>query len=96
MTELRSVLSLFPELITVIARADANIHVLADLAGKRLALGSLATGPRLTWDLVSPDLPLTTPARMTVLTQSEMTSALCNGRVDAAALLHDRRSGRRR
>jgi TRAP transporter TAXI family solute receptor len=82
-TDLRSVLSLFPELVTVVARADANIHVLADLAGKRLAVGSLATGPRITWDLVSPDLPLTTLPRMTVLTQSEMTSALCNGTVDA-------------
>jgi TRAP transporter TAXI family solute receptor len=37
----------------------------------------------MTWDLVSPDLPLTTLPRMTVLTQSEMTSALCNGSVDA-------------
>jgi uncharacterized protein len=30
-TELRSVLSLFPELVTVVARADANIHTMADL-----------------------------------------------------------------
>jgi len=82
-TELRSVLSLFQELVTVVARADANIHVLADLAGKRLAVGSQATGPRMTWDLVSPDLPLKTAVRMTVLRSSETTSALCNGTVDA-------------
>jgi uncharacterized protein len=82
-TELRSVLSLFPELVTVVARADANIHLLSDLAGKRVAVGSLATGPRTTWNLISPDLGLTT-ARLTALTQSETTSALCNGTVDAA------------
>jgi TRAP transporter TAXI family solute receptor len=83
LTVLRSVLSLFPELVTIVARADANIHVLADLAGKRVAIGGLATGPRTTWDLVSPDLPLKRPARMTVLRQSETTSALCGGTIDA-------------
>jgi TRAP transporter TAXI family solute receptor len=83
-TELRSVLSVFPELVTVVARADADIHFLADLAGKRVAIGSLATGPRTTWDLISPDLPLATPPRLTILTQSETTSALCNGTIDAS------------
>jgi uncharacterized protein len=82
-TELRSVLSLFPELVTVVARADANIHVLHDLAGKRLAVGSLATGPRTTWNLISPELGLTTPVRLMELSQNETTSALCNGTVDA-------------
>jgi TRAP transporter TAXI family solute receptor len=81
--QLRSVLSLFPELVTVVARTDANIHVLADLAGKRVGIGSLATGARTTWDLVSPDLPLTAPVRMTVLRQNETTSALCGGTIDA-------------
>jgi uncharacterized protein len=83
-TELRSVLSLFPELVTVVARAEANVHFLHDLAGKRLAVGSLATGPRTTWNLISPDLHLTTPVRLTVLTQSETTSALCDGTIDAS------------
>lgn len=81
-TQVRSVLSLYPELVTVVARADANIHHLADLAGKRISVGSLATGPRTTWNLVSGQLGLT--ARITELTQDETTSALCSGRdVDA-------------
>ncbi|MBV8793743.1 MAG: TAXI family TRAP transporter solute-binding subunit [Hyphomicrobiales bacterium] len=83
-TELRSVLSLFPELVTVVARADANIHILADLAGKRISVGSLATGPRTTWSLISPSLDLKTPARLTELRQSETTSALCSGTIDAS------------
>lgn len=78
-TELRSVLSLYPELVTVVARADANIHVLADLAGRRVSVGSLATGPRTTWNLISAHLDLTTPARLTELRQDETKSALCNG-----------------
>ena len=84
LTELRSVLSLYPELVTIVARADANIHVLADLAGKRVTVGSLATGPRTTWDLISPGLDLTTPVRLTELRESETTSALCNGTIDAS------------
>jgi uncharacterized protein len=83
-TELRSVLCLFPELVTIVARADANIHVLADLAGKRITVGSVATGPRTTWDLISPGLNLATPARLAELQESETTSALCNGTIDAS------------
>jgi len=83
-TELRSVLCLFPELVTIIARASANIHVLADLAGKRVSVGTLATGPRTTWDLISPDLDLSAPVQLRELRQSETASALCNGTIDAS------------
>lgn len=82
-TELRSVLSLYPELVTIVARKDANIHVIADLAGKRVSIDTLATGPRATWNLISPDLDLTAPVRLTEMRQDETTSALCNGAVDA-------------
>jgi len=82
-TQLRSVLSLYPELVTVVARADAHAHFLADLAGKRISVGSLATGPRATWNRISEDLSLAAPARFTELRQHETTSALCNGTIDA-------------
>jgi TRAP transporter TAXI family solute receptor len=82
-TELRSVLSLHPELVTVVARAGANVHVLADLAGKQVSVGGVWTGPRITWDLISADLDLATSAQLTQLRQNETTSALCNGSVDA-------------
>ena len=82
-TELRPVLSLYPELVTIVARADANIRLLADLAGKRVSVGGLATGPRITWDLISADLDLATPVQLTQLTQDQTTSALCNGTIDA-------------
>jgi len=81
-TQLRSVLSLYPELVTVVARAGANAHSLGDLAGKRIGVGSLATGPRATWNRVWQDL-MAAPARLTELRQYETTSALCNGEIDA-------------
>jgi uncharacterized protein len=83
-SKLRSVLCLFPELVTVVARADANIRVLSDLAGKRVSVGGLETGPRTTWSLISPSLDLTTLAQLTRIRQSETTSALCNGTIDAS------------
>jgi uncharacterized protein len=83
-TELRSVLCLFPELVTIVARAGANIHVLADLAGKRITVGSLGTGQRTTWSLISPGLKLTTPVQLAELRESESTSALCAGTIDAS------------
>jgi TRAP transporter TAXI family solute receptor len=81
-TQLRSVLSLYPELVTVVARADANAHYLGDLAGKRIGVGSLATGPRATWNRISGNL-LAAPAQLTELRQYETTSALCSGEIDA-------------
>jgi uncharacterized protein len=55
-SDLRSVLSLYPELVTVIARANADIHVLADLAGKRFNVGARGSGTRATWDAVAAEL----------------------------------------
>jgi TRAP transporter TAXI family solute receptor len=52
--------------------------------GKQVSVGSIATGPRTTWSLISPSLDLTTPVRLTELRQNETTSALCNGTVDAS------------
>jgi TRAP transporter TAXI family solute receptor len=66
-TALRSVLSLYPELITVVARADANIHVVADLAGRRVSVGSAEAGARTTWNIISGNLPLAMPIRLTEL-----------------------------
>jgi TRAP transporter TAXI family solute receptor len=82
-TELRSVVSLYPEFVTVVARAEANIHFLADLAGRRVSVGSVAAGARTTWNLISGDLPLAAPVQLMELSQDERTSALCKGAIDA-------------
>lgn len=45
---LRAVASLFPEPVHVVVRADSGIHSLHDLAGRRVALGGVASGTRQT------------------------------------------------
>jgi uncharacterized protein len=87
-SSLRSVLSLYPELVTVIARADANVHTLADLVDKRVNAGSEGTGTRATWDAITAALGQSDDkARLTALKASETTSALCSGAIDANLLI---------
>jgi TRAP transporter TAXI family solute receptor len=45
---LRAVASLFPEPVHVVVRADSGIERLQDLVGRRVMLGSVASGTRLT------------------------------------------------
>jgi len=45
-TELRSVFSIHPEAVTLIAAVDANINSLADLKGKRVNIGNPGSGQR--------------------------------------------------
>jgi TRAP transporter TAXI family solute receptor len=86
--ELRSVLSAYPELVTVIARADANIHVLADLAGKRVNVGSRGTGTRATWNAIAANLGHSDDTKARVeFKADETTSALCSGTIDANFLV---------
>ena len=80
---LRSVLSLYPELVTIVARKDANIRTLTDLADKRLNAGGPGTGTRATWDAVAAGLDQNKPVQLRELRPDETTSALCNGSIDA-------------
>jgi uncharacterized protein len=43
---LRAVFSIHPELVTLVAAVDANIHNLADLKGKRVNIGNPGSGQR--------------------------------------------------
>ena len=86
-TDLRSVLSLYPELVTIIARARANIHVFEDLAGKRINVGNLGTGTRATWEAIAAELDSSKNEHLTALNASETTSALCSGAIDANFLI---------
>lgn len=87
--ELRSVLSLYPELVTVIARANANIHVITDLTGKRINIGTMGAGTRITWDAIAMELGRSDgkPANLTDLNAGEATAALCSGAIDADLLI---------
>jgi hypothetical protein len=82
---LRSVLALYPEAVTLIARADAGIASLGDLKGKRLNIGNPGSGSRTTWEAMEKalgwkreDLKLALE-----LKSVEAGTALCEGRIDA-------------
>ena len=86
---LRSVASLYPELVTIIARADSHIQDLAGLAGRRLNVGSKGTGTRATWDAIEAELGWSNEQRVkpVELTADATTSALCTGAIDASLLI---------
>ena len=56
--ELRSVLSLYPEIVTIIARPDAGVTGFETLKGKRINIGNPGSGSRATWDEVAAALVL--------------------------------------
>ncbi len=86
---LRSVASLHPELITIVARAGAGIESLDDLRRKRLNTGVLGSGSRTTWSAVE-DAAGWTPADRPVLSELKpdvALTALCKDQLDAILLL---------
>ncbi len=87
--DLRSVFSLYPELVTVIARADAHIKELADLAGRPVNVGSPGSGTRATWDAIEVSLGWSNQQRVhpAELRPDESVSALCSGEIDASLMI---------
>jgi uncharacterized protein len=86
---LRSVLSLYPELVTVVARSGANIHGLSDLAGKRINVGRQGSGTRATWSMIAAQLGQGEAGQIKLrdLKADETTAALCSGAIDANLLI---------
>jgi uncharacterized protein len=85
--DLRSVLSLHSELVTIVARPE--IHQLPDLSGKRINVGPDGSGSRQTWDGIQAALGWT-PAqapRIVEMSTDEIGGALCSGSIDAALLV---------
>jgi TRAP transporter TAXI family solute receptor len=87
--DLRSVLSLYPELVTVMARADLHIQDLAGLAGRRVNVGSKGTGIRATWDAIEGELGWRGAARVQPvgMRADVTTAALCQGAIEANMLI---------
>jgi hypothetical protein len=88
-TGLRSVFALHPELVTIIARRGAGVREVADLAGKRVNVGSLGSGSRTTWDAIEAELGWSAAqrGRPTELSADATTRALCDGEIDANLLI---------
>lgn len=87
--KLRALFSVYPELLTVMAREDANVRTLADLRGKRVSLGPPGSGTRATMGLVMEAIGLDTGDLKSALELKfvEMSPALCENKIDAFAFV---------
>jgi len=83
--KLRALFSVYPELLTVMTREDANVRTLSDLRGKRVSLGPPGSGTRATMDLVMQTVGLTKSELKAALELKfvEMSPALCENKIDA-------------
>jgi len=80
--ELRTVLVLYPEIVTVIARSDSGISQIADLAGRRTNVGRQGSGTHAVWDDIQAAFGWKDP-QITELSTEEASRALCAGEIDA-------------
>jgi TRAP transporter TAXI family solute receptor len=85
--ELRSVLTLYPELVTIMVRAGSGIRQIADLAGRRINVGREGSGAFATWAAVEAALDWKADARITDLPADAASHALCTGEIDANLLV---------
>jgi uncharacterized protein len=83
---LRSVMSLYPELVTVVARAPLHIEDLAGLKGRRVTIGVRGSGTRVTWHAIEKVLGWSDDERVrpAELRGDAIASALCSGAIDAS------------
>ncbi|ETX01297.1 MAG: C4-dicarboxylate ABC transporter substrate-binding protein [Candidatus Entotheonella factor] len=83
--DLRSVFSVHPEPVTVLARRDASIKNIQEIKGKRLNIGNPGSGTRATWEVLEgalgwrrSDLKLAAAMK-----SAETGQALCDNKIDA-------------
>jgi uncharacterized protein len=83
--KLRTLIALYPELFTVVAREDAGIRDFGDLRGKRVGIGKSGAGYAFTRDVALEAFGSTILdfERVQVLDPIEQEKALCSGEVDA-------------
>lgn len=89
MTDLRTVMSLYPEALTVLAGRESGITRLADLTGKRIDIGPPASGRRATVARIIAAIGQTAAdfAALLELPTGSSIDELCAGRVDATVLI---------
>ena len=83
--ELRAVTALHPEPLTLVARKDAGIAGIEDLAGKRIGYGLPGSGARGVWDRLAEQMGWDQQsfAATLELDPDRQPEALCGGSVDA-------------
>ena len=83
--KLRALFSVYPELLTLVARQDANIKSFADIKGKRINIGDPGSGTRGTTELAMGALGIKKEDLKFAgeLKFVEMAPALCDNKIDA-------------
>lgn len=83
-TGLRTVMSLYPEALTLVVRADAGVSRVEDIAGKRIDLGQPGSGTRALADALLAALGWTDAsfAPAAAVAPGSLSRALCDGEID--------------
>ena len=83
--KLRALFSVYPELLTLVTRQDANIKTFADIKGKRINVGDPGSGTRVTTELVMKEMGIKLEELKFAgeLKFVEMAPALCDNKIDA-------------
>jgi TRAP transporter TAXI family solute receptor len=83
--KLRSVLSAHADVVTILARADANIASMQDLRGKKVNIGNPGSGSRATAEVLLDALgiKISDLALASELKSAEQSAALCDNKVEA-------------
>lgn len=92
---LRTLVSLFPESLSVLVRADAGITRFDDLKHKRINIGKPGSSQRYTLDLLmaARGWQLSDFAEVVMLEPAEQAAALCDDRIDATLYVVGHPSG---
>jgi uncharacterized protein len=93
--ELRSVLVLYPEYITILVREGSSIRKIADLAGRRVNVGRRGGGAIATWGAIETAFGWKNGQRLQItdLGPRAAAQALCAGKIDASVLVVGHPSG---
>ena len=83
---LRSVMSLYPEVLTIVSRSNSGVNGINDLKGKRVNIGPSGSGTRATWDELERMLGMTRHdlALATEFPPDAATELLCTNQLDAS------------
>ena len=89
MTQLRSVMSLYPEPFSLLVRRKSGVESFRDLIGKRVDIGRPSSGRQATMRAVmgSFGIQISDFQFVTELASSDALIELCAGRIDATALI---------
>ena len=88
-SDLRAVMSLYPEPLTIVAHPDAGISKLDDIQGKRLSIGPAGSGQRVLLEALSDALGWDENALANdqAMRSGQVAQALCAGEIDAFAMV---------